>query len=235
MEIKLDFNKSMLNKWESFFGCPYSNWTEEQKSEFLTSLVINQVSTLDQYVESLSIANPFEDRISMLENMNFEVVYRGEFVYPYTGIPGQDVVMFNKETGMLYYTTSYQDAHSINRTTDVKHSYLYFQTSGMKDGASKEAEQLLKASSYIRYADGSSYHSYSKISPEEISLLLNNCEFVSAWSQNPGFSILNEGDCFNIVGNQLEDAAIQEAQDKKIMQMPEYVQEIISFQSSKKM
>lgn len=232
MEIKLDFKKVDLEKWEILFGCSYANWTEEQKAEFLMALVKNQISTLDQYVDSISINNPFEAKINTLKDLNFEVVYRGEFVYS-DRIPAQDVVMCNKETGMIYYATSYQDGYSINRRTDVKNSQLYLQIAGIRPDAVEDVSQVLNHSSSIRYDDGSSFHFFSDIKPEEVEVLLSSCEFVTPWTSNENLNVLNEGDCFNPTG-EFVGLTSEEIQKMKIAQMPEDVQKVMGFDYNKR-
>ena len=141
--------------------------------------------------------------------------------------------MCNKETGMVYYATSYQDGYSINQRTDVKKGYLYLQISGMKPNALEDSLQVLNHSSNIRYDDGSSYHAFRDVKLEEVELLLNNCKFVTPWSKNEYFSILNEGDCFNPIGDFI-GLSSQTIQNRKIVQMPKEVQEIMGFHYDKR-
>ncbi|MDD6223789.1 MAG: hypothetical protein PUB18_02185 [bacterium] len=182
------------------FGHSYSEWNTHQKHEFLTALVKTQISQLDTYVDSLTIINPFEQRIEELKKIDVEIVYRGDFIYPNSNIAAHDVIMCNQKTGMLYYTTSFQETMKISPSTEAKNSYLYFQQANQTDPIPKEVEQILKRDSTIHFADGSKYHLFSNIQPKEILLLLNYCKGKVPWITHEYLSIVNEGDCFNPSG-----------------------------------
>lgn len=229
MNINLNFDMNKIHECEKIFGKSYIDWTEYEKSQFLLSLVNDKISILDNYVESMN--NPFETDINRLRELGFEIVYNGNFKYPNTSIPAQEVVMCNKDTGMFCYLTSYQDGPEIGKDTKAKCRHLYFKTSGLKSNATMEPIELLKKSSGINFSNGTIYRHFNIERIEDVKIILDNCEFVNtSYDPECNINFINEEDCIKA---QMNGVTTEDIQNSKIEQMPDDVKEILGYNNSK--
>lgn len=197
------FDNSFLGKRIIKLGKHYSEWTEEEKKDFILDYFQVTLSNLDSYVESLP-HDLFSSTISTLKKWGFEIIYSDSVQYKrdpnLVGTLGEEIIMFHRSSGMLYYLNSFQKKTANGLVNDIKRSELYFCMSSFKTSIPLDFQNKVSQCSKINYADGSNFRMYSNIEIDTIKQLLDSCDFVKPWNLLEfDLGILNEGECFQII------------------------------------
>ena len=226
------FDKSFLHQKELELGHSYSKWSNEEKKDFILSLLGVQISHLDSYIQSLS-ENVFDSYIDVIISLGFEIIQCNSFVYTKSpnvlGNSGCEVMMFHKESGMLYYLTSCQEKNG-GKKVSINRSELYFQMSNLRSSVSDEVKEVISHCSRIKYNDGSVFRMFSNVDYNIIKTLLDSCHFVKPWSSADNLGLLNEEDCFQYLDGKVvatDAESLKKLQIEKIKRMPEDVRELL--------